>query len=71
MTKRDVKVNNKWKVQVLEDGKTKELYIEIPTDLLNQMGWDAGTDLEWFVDDGTWSIKKKVDKKPYMYYNIY
>lgn len=64
MTKRDVKVNNKWKVQVLEDGKTKELYIEIPTDLLNQMGWDAGTDLEWFEDDGTWSIKKKVDKKP-------
>lgn len=65
MTKKDEKVRQ-WRVEVLEDGKTKELYVELPTELLNQMGWATGDTLEWMDNkDGiSWTIKKKVDKKP-------
>jgi len=31
-----------------EDG---ELAIELPVDMLNQMGWDEGTLLEWLLEE--------------------
>ena len=51
---------NSWTIQVQENGKTKELYIEFPTDALNQVGWDEGDTLIWEeLDHGAWSLKKK------------
>jgi len=49
-----------WTVQIQEDGKTKELYLELPPDALAQVGWDIGDDLIWEeLDNGDWSLRKK------------
>lgn len=51
---------NSWVLQVQENGKTKELYIEFPQDALNQVGWDEGDTLLWEeLPNGSWSITKK------------
>lgn len=51
---------NSWLVEVQENGKTKELYIEFPPDALDQVGWDEGDTLLWEeLPGGAWSIKKK------------
>ena len=50
----------KWIIEVQENGTTKELFIEIPEDAINQVGWHDGDILEWTSNgDGTWSIQKK------------
>jgi len=36
--------------EVVED-EDGELAIQIPIDMLNQMGWDEGTLLEWIVEE--------------------
>ena len=51
---------NSWTIQVQQDGKTKELFIELPPEALAQVGWDIGDDLIWEeLDSGSWSIRKK------------
>ena len=56
---------NSWTIEVQENGKTKELFIEFPQDALNQVGWDVGDTLIWEeLDHGAWSIKKKDLKEP-------
>jgi len=51
---------NSWTVQVRENGKTKELYLEFPEGCIDQMGWDIGDTLIWDdLTDGSWSLKKK------------
>ena len=53
---------NSWIVQVRENGKTKELFLDLPPESLNQMGWDDGDTLLWEeLDHGAWSIPKKED----------
>ena len=53
---------NSWTVEVQQDGKTKELYIEFPPDCLNQVGWDVGDTVIWEeLPNGNWSLVKKVD----------
>ena len=53
---------NSWIVQVRENGKTKELFLELPPESLNQVGWDEGDTLLWEeLDHGAWSITKKED----------
>ena len=54
---------NRWVLEVQENKKTKELYIEFPPDALNQVGWDEGDTLIWEeLPNGNWSIKKKDDE---------
>ena len=54
--------SNSWTIEVQENGKTKELFIEFPTDALDQVGWDVGDTLIWEeLDHGAWSITKKQD----------
>ena len=51
---------NSWILEVQENSKTKELYIEFPPDALNQVGWDEGDTLLWEeLPDGSWKIEKK------------
>ena len=50
---------NKWLVEVQENGKTKELFIEFPPCALAQVGWDIGDDLIWEEIDGGYQIKKR------------
>ena len=53
---------NSWTVEIQENGKTKELFLEFPPGCLDQVGWDVGDDLIWEeLDDKTWSIRKKDD----------
>ena len=53
---------NSWMVEVQQDGKTKDLFIEFPPDCLNQVGWDTGDTLIWEeLPSGDWSLKKKED----------
>lgn len=35
---------------VVED-ENGELLLEFPVEILNQMGWDEGTLLEWMIDE--------------------
>lgn len=54
---------NSWIVEVQENGKTKELFIEFPPGCLDQMGWDIGDDLLWEeLDAGRWSLRKKTNE---------
>ena len=55
------KINDKsWILEVQENGKTKELFIEFPPGALDQVGWDEGDDLIWEeLPNGDWSIRKK------------
>jgi hypothetical protein len=54
---------NSWTIEVQENGKTKELFIEFPPDALNQVGWDVGDTLIWEeLDHGGWSITNR-DKR--------
>jgi hypothetical protein len=53
---------NSWTVEIQENGKTKELFLEFPPGCLDQVGWDVGDNLIWEeLDDKTWSIRKKDD----------
>ena len=47
------------KTTVFEDPETGELCIYLPEDMLLQLGWDDGTELEWVEDaNGIWSLQK-------------
>ena len=51
---------NRWVLEVKENQKTKELYVEFPEEALNQVGWDEGDTLLWEeLDNGAWSVTKK------------
>jgi len=51
---------NRWVLEVKENQKTKELYIEFPEEALNQVGWDEGDTLLWEeLPNGGWSLSKK------------
>ena len=53
-------MTNKWTITLEEDPITGDLIMPIPTDCLNQMGWDIGDTLLWEeLGDGAWSLKKK------------
>ena len=49
----------KYMTEVIEDDVTGELLIEIPQHIMNQMGWDYGTDLEWSVENESVYLKEK------------
>ena len=53
---------NSWTLQVRENGKTKELYLEFPEGCIDQVGWDIGDTLMWEeLSNGDWSLTKKVE----------
>ncbi len=44
-------------VKETEDG---ELYIDLPDEIMEQMGWTEDTELVWAEsEDGSWILKKK------------
>jgi len=47
---------------VIEDDNG-ELLLEIPHQLLGQMGWDEGTLLEWMIDEEKIVLKEADDGK--------
>ena len=47
-----------WTVSIEQDGE--DLVLPLPQDMLDEVGWKPGDNLEW-VDrgDGTWEIRQK------------
>ena len=51
---------NTWLVEIQQDGKTKELFVEFPVGSIDSVGWDTGDTLLWEeLPDGGYSLKKK------------
>jgi len=52
--------DNNWVVTIQENDEDKELYIELPPEALNQVGWDEGDTLLWEeLTSGAWQVTKK------------
>lgn len=51
---------NRWIIEVKgKNGNNEELYIQLPLDALNQMGWAEGDTIEWIKqENGSYEIKK-------------
>ena len=53
--------SHRYRVIVKED-EHGELYIDLPNDLMREMGWDETTELVWTVaDNGTIGLRKRID----------
>lgn len=51
---------NRWIIEVKDKEGSDELYIELPPDALNQMGWDAGDTIIWEEqENGSYLLRKK------------
>jgi len=48
-------------VELEEDPDSGELLMQIPTDILSQMGWVVGTELFWIVENGNIILKGNDD----------
>jgi len=56
-------IDDTFTVTLEEDPKTGDLMMPIPTELLNQMGWDDGDILLWEeMSNGSYSLKKKEEE---------
>lgn len=52
--------NNRWIIEVKKDRDSDELYLTLPPDALNQMGWDLGDIIVWEEqEDGSFTLTKK------------
>ncbi len=40
-----------------------EMYIELPEKLINELGWNLETELEWIIEEGKVYLKKKEEQK--------
>jgi hypothetical protein len=50
-----------WTVIVEEEGE--DLILPFPQDMLDEVGWKLGDNLEWYDrGDGTWEIRKKLSQ---------
>jgi hypothetical protein len=54
-------MNGNYIGHVVEDEETGELLLEFPVELLNQMGWDEGTMLEWMIEEENVVLKEADD----------
>lgn len=52
----------KYTAEVVEDDITGELLIEIPNHIMNQMGWDYGTELDWIIENGAVYLSEKKEE---------
>lgn len=53
-------MENKWKVELVEDPDTKDLILQFPDEMMEKMGWTEGDTLLWGKDDnGNITLTKK------------
>ena len=50
-------MTNKFMSEVTED-ENGELLVEIPTELLNQMGWDGVGNIDWSIENDKLILKE-------------
>jgi hypothetical protein len=57
-------MTTRWTITLEEDPETKELVLPFTEEILNTVGWKTGDTIVWKNNnDGTWTLRKKVDKK--------
>jgi hypothetical protein len=50
---------DEWKTSIIEDEDTGELVIHLPDHMLDTLGWNENTELEWYEDsDGAIGLRK-------------
>ena len=50
----------KYWIETVQEGDDGELVLPFPQEMLDEVGWKPGDNLEWFDrGDGTWEIRKK------------
>lgn len=49
-----------WTVMIEEEGE--DLILPFPKEMLEEVGWLPGDNLEWVDGDGTWEIRKKPER---------
>lgn len=53
------KMENLKTLTVDKDPQSGDLYLQLTDELMDQMGWTVGDNLQWIDnEDGTWSLKK-------------
>lgn len=53
-----------WTV-IVESDDEGNLVLPLPQDLLAEVGWNPGDNLEWYDrGDGTWELKKELSNEP-------
>lgn len=46
-------------LEVQADPETGDLYLQFPDELIEQLGWSAGDELNWIDNkDGSWTLTK-------------
>ena len=50
-------------ISVVKQDIDDELYIELPEELINELGWNLETELEWIIEEGKVYLKKKEEQK--------
>lgn len=56
--------NNRWIIEVKKDRDSDELYLTLPPNELNQMGWDLGDIIVWEEqEDGSFLLTKKASNE--------
>jgi len=53
---------NYYTSEIQENVATGELDVKIPEQILNDMGWYEGTELEWILEDGYAILKEHENK---------
>jgi hypothetical protein len=54
-----------WTLEVQKDPDTQDFVLQLPWDLLEQVGWSEGDVLTWADNqDGTWSLRLASDPGP-------
>ena len=55
---------NRWTVEVQEDKETKELFIELPQEVIEEVKWEIGDTIKWTeLEDGSWILQRVEEKK--------
>lgn len=53
-------MKDKYILTVQEDSHSGELYLELPLEVIDQVGWCEDDILEWFDNgNGSWTIEKQ------------
>jgi bifunctional DNA-binding transcriptional regulator/antitoxin component of YhaV-PrlF toxin-antitoxin module len=53
----------KYWIETIQQDGNGELVLPFPQELLDEVGWKPGDDLEWHDrGDGTWEIRKKLEQ---------
>lgn len=55
---------NRWTVEVQENSETKELFIELPQEVIDEVKWEIGDSIKWTEqEDGSWILERIEEKK--------